>query len=351
MKTKLFIIITVVLAFGSGQAPAVPYIITDLGALGSDWESMAFGINDSGQVVGYSAPFQQDLGTAFLWENGTMTSLGTLGGDHSGAYAINNAGQVVGRSRTATGSYDSQAFLWENGSMTNLGTLGGDRSVAYDINNNGIVVGLSDVSGTDYHAFIWQNDSMDSLGTLGGDLSRAYAVNDSEQVVGTADDSQNEQYSFIWENETMLPLLGNDSFAFDINETGQIAGDYKTPGYPSYRHAYLWENGSLTDLGTLSGSNSSSATAINNSGQIVGISDYTAFIWENGTITDLNELLLNGSEWELEEARDINNLGQIVGRGIINERERAFLLTPIPEPFSLLILGLGGIIVMRKKTN
>ena len=100
---------------------------------------MASDINNHGQVVGWSYSADYSLDHAFLWSNGTMTDLGTLGGLYSGATGINDNGQVTGSAHIPADNY--HAFFYDSGTMHDLGTLGGIESYGYKINNNGVVVG------------------------------------------------------------------------------------------------------------------------------------------------------------------------------------------------------------------
>jgi probable HAF family extracellular repeat protein len=253
------------------------------------------GINDSGQVVGYSA--RSGAEHAFLWDavNG-MQDLGTLpGGTESFATGINNSGQVVGRSGIA-GRFPAHAFLWDaTHGMQDLGTLpGGNFSEARGINNSGQVVGYSDAAGTQGygHAFLWQNGVMTDLGTLPGD---------------------------------------GESYAYGISDSGQVVGESR--GFPT--HAFLWDAvHGMQNLGTLS--RDAQAYGINSNGQVVGTSEIFdpdfginhAFVWQDGTVSDLNDLIPLGSVWTLVYAYAINNAGQIALYGSNGHTAHAVLLTP-----------------------
>ena len=236
--------------------------MTDLGTLGED--SYAFGINNAGQVVGYSYTSSGES-HAFLYSNGTMTDLGTLGGD-SYALGINDAGQVVGYSYTSSGVYVYHAFLYSNGTMTDLGTLGGRHSYASGINNAGQVVGYSGTSSGAVHAFLYSNGTMTDLGTLGGSKSGALGINNAGQVVGYSYTSSGESHAFLYSNGTMTDLGtlgGRYSYALGINDAGQVVGHSYTSSNESL-HAFLYSNGTMTDLGT-----GAEAIDINNAGQVV----------------------------------------------------------------------------------
>ena len=154
----------------------------DLGTLGGD-TSVATGINDSGQVAGYSYTANDATEHAFLYSNGTMQDLGTLGGSGSIAYGINTSGQVVGQSALA-GNTMAHAFLYTAGAgMQDLGTLGGSVSHAEGINASGQVVGTSDTAAGYGDAFLYSGGVMLNLNNLispssGWFLADADAIND-----------------------------------------------------------------------------------------------------------------------------------------------------------------------------
>jgi len=233
--------------------------MTNLGTLGTDPVSFGQDINDVGQVIGDSGvlnltTFEFVESHAFIWENGTITSLGTLGGAESFAHTINNAGQVVGDSEKLSG--DFHAFIWENGTMTDLGTLGNDpNSFAEDINDVGQVIGDSgglesedfDFFGfVDPSAFIWEDGTITPLGTLPGDsFSSVIAINELGQVVGDSYNFTNDVHGFFWENGTMteIGLLGGANVLVeDINDAGQVIGSIEIDigGGLNETHAFIW---------------------------------------------------------------------------------------------------------------
>ncbi|TLY41301.1 MAG: hypothetical protein E6K61_05510 [Nitrospirae bacterium] len=301
----------------------------NLGTLPGGRVSFAYAINDAGQVVGVS----EGGSGAFLWQNGVMTDLGTLGGASSSASGINQAGQIVGISNNASG--ESHAFMWDNGTMTDLGTLPGDYySEAYGINDAAQVVGYSFDSGRTYHAFLWQAGTMTDLGNLGvAYYTVAWAINDAGQVVGGSSPAYGVEHAFLWSGGGMQDLGtlgGAASEARAINDEDEVVG--WSLNASGAAHAFLWQNGTMTDLGTLPGGYASYAYGINDAGQVVGISEDSsglrhAFLWSAGTMTDLGTL--GGC---CSEARGTNDAHQVVGGSATTAGFTNAVLWTVPGP-------------------
>ncbi len=352
----------VLFSIGAAHLQAAPiYRVTDLGTLPSGVNSLAFAMNDNGQVVGMGDTGGQDH--AFLYSGGSETDLGTLGGTFSQAQGINNSGVIVGYSSPdATSSY---AFRDSNNTMANIGALPGQiGSVAFAINNSGQIVGYSGPSNNP-EAFLYNNGTMTGLGALGGTTSAAYAINGIGHIAGGAATALNAPYhAFLYSNGTMTDigtLHGwNTSVGYGINSSDEIVGF--SQDYPSgLNHAFLYSNGTMTDLGSF-GLGYSDAYGINDNGWIVGRADTTssfsnnsrAFLDISGTMYDLNNLLdTSGAGWTLLTAEAINSSGQIVGTGYVPAGEHAFLLTPVPEPSSiaLALVGFLGIALATRRSR
>jgi probable HAF family extracellular repeat protein len=352
------------------MAPAIPgarafgaeYTVTNLGSFAGN-VSEAFGLNDLGQVVGYSNTSTNSTFPhphAFLYSKGTLTDLGTFGagqflsGDQSHAYGINNAGQIVGDSVVSVNNgtfLPSHAFLYAAGTMTDLGTLDstlGAASQAYAINGTGQIAGDSLTSNGLFHSFIYANGTMTNLGAgFPTRTTNGFAINSNGVVAGTEVLTSPTGDPALFQNGTIQDLGGTGGSAKGTNDLGQIVGQ-------SAGDAFLDSGGVMTDLGRLANGTGSIAYDINNGGVIVGSGMHTsfadtAFIYRNGVITNLNSLIDPTSGWSLTEARAINDEGQIVGTGFFFGVERAYLLTPVPEPASLAILGMAATFFLTRR--
>jgi len=342
----------------------VRYTVSNLGTLGGTIEE-ANGISNRGWVAGFSSLQGDQTAHATLWTKGKgLQDLGTLGGPSSEVTwpVKDDRGLIVGLSDTSDTDpfnesfcglspsgfdpYICRGFLWQNGVMTPLPTLGGYNGVATTVNNWGQVVGWAENNTQDsnciapqvfdWEAFVWDlNDGkIHELPPLPGDVvAAATAINDNGQVVGASSpicanagvaDSISARI-VLWQNGCVIDLgsLGGveNNLAFSINNRGEVVGQADIAGDTTY-HAFLWtKDKGMLDLGTLPGGVLSAALGMNNNGQVVGGScdangNCPAFLWQDGVMTDLNTLICHGSSLYLDYGGDINDRGEIVGQAI-----------------------------------
>jgi probable HAF family extracellular repeat protein len=326
--------------FASAAIAQTRYQITRI-PVASGANSAALGLNDKGEVVGYS--FQGDDYQAFLFSyaDKSMTEIGSLGGKLNAACAINSAGQVTGYSQDENGNLLAFVFS-RNAPIASLGTLDdGSTSEAFGINNRGEVVGDSQSGNQSHRPVLFSNNSVQDLG-LGESsepdaLETAYAINDSGQIVGRHSAGNNGFHAFLYSNGNTTDfstLGGANGEALAINKNGHVVGDSDTAD--GVAHAFLFD-GSLKDLGTLPGyENASYARGINNSDEIVGESDSAdqkrAFVYSKGHLVQLDALAQNLNEAgfaSLDVAYGINDKGWVVGYGTTSDNlTAAFVAVP-----------------------
>ena len=136
--SRISTIVCIALVLGSVPAWAQTYTIKDLGTLGGSY-AQAHGINASGEITGASTLANNSTGHSFLYSAGKIKDIGSLGGTNSVGLAINKVAQIAGYSTLSNGSY--RAFIYTNGKMTAVPTLGGNYGAAYGINISGAAVG------------------------------------------------------------------------------------------------------------------------------------------------------------------------------------------------------------------
>jgi probable HAF family extracellular repeat protein len=335
-------------AMAASPVQAQTYHLTDLGTLPGDALSSANAVNRPGEVAGSTEKH------AFRRTQDGIEDLGALpGGKLSGATAINDKGAVVGASQFRNGGAIFHATLYRKRKNSDLGVLPdfGNYSAATGINKEGRVVGYTATSGqtTDTRAFIWDRaDGMRDIGTLGGQYSRAQSINDIGMVTGSAQlgTGFGTFHAFVWDEAggmRDLGTIGGDvSDGRAINEKGHVTGSSTVDDF-NRRHAFLYRNGRMRDLGALgepgTQSDFSYAYGVNDKDVVVGTT-YTAdggavhqvaFRWKDGTMSDLEtQVDASGADYRLVIATGVNNAGQITVNAVkvSTGESRAVLLTP-----------------------
>jgi probable HAF family extracellular repeat protein len=332
------------------------YRIVQLPTLGGLQDAANF-INERGWVTGAADLTGSHHEHAYLWRDGNMLDLGTLGGTNSLSWPVNDRGEVAGDSVTSTvdpynedfchfvidgvpqpTNHTCLGYVWVRGVMTALPTLGGNNSQVFGSNNRGQVVGTSENTRRDpsctppqtlaFVPVIWQPEGViRELRLFPGDRAgAALGINDRGQVVGGSGTCAPVSpaisvHALLWEDGRVTNLGGfggtMNNAAFGVNNRGQVVGFSALAGDAAI-HAFLWQNGTMTDLGTLPGDTFSFAFGINDEAQVVGQScdasfNCRAFIWQGGAMSDLNALVPPGSSLHLMQASSINSGGEIAG--------------------------------------
>ena len=356
------------------------YTITDLSSLGGT-NSRANSINNRTWLAGYSNLSGNASRHASLWRGRALTDLGTLGGPNSAVtWSVKaDSGIVAGISQTstpdplgeawssaafypgATGTgYINLGFVWENGTMRALPTLGGNNGFATGANSRGQIVGWAENAIHDptcvppqqlqFRPVVYgpKANQIAEFPLPAGDTSgAATAINEQGQAVGIsgicdqAVGRHTAKHALLWDKGKIIDL-GNLGAPYwntptNINQRGDVVGFAGAPNDPdaNFLQAFIWtpESG-MKPLGFLPGDVHSEAYGINEKRQVVGLScdadgNCRAFMWQNGVMTDLNSAKPASYAAILEQARDINEGGEIAGRSLDSTGvRRAFLATP-----------------------
>jgi probable HAF family extracellular repeat protein len=282
-------------------------------------------VNNNGLVAGHWGLSKEDplptIGMApnagFSWTQAGGFKDITSRGEEIEVLGLNDNGQIIGGAVAPTGEAPFSAFIYDelNG-YRSLGLMGGNGSLATGINNAGVAVGISYASLQHRDlAFMWDETNGIQPIPLGFSYSRAWGINNLGQVIGIANEDGFNNNGFIWQAGVGLIPLSNDLSVVDfatprsINDLSQIVGRAKFEKNSSDQRAVIWDS-------------------------IHGI-------------RKLETLIESSSGWELLDAYDINNRGQIVGWGRFNGEFRGYVLNPIPEPSIVLIFTVivGGLLI------
>lgn len=292
--------------------------------------TVAGNINASGVVPGsyYDGSWNFRTGTytvASGWSD-IPASNPSAGFNHF-SYGINDGGTVVGQAASGGG------FIYNPGTdtITDIGKFpGNSATTAKSINSNGVIIGTGTQSNGGPMALSYVNNQWNDLGSLGGWWSAAFAVNNNNVMVGIGSLSNGYAKGMMRDLDggsvqTVFDMAGyNYGIAYGINNLDVVVGAVSNTNY--------WEVGGWS--------------------YITGMKmDGRAVIWDsvNGN-RFLDELLPAGSGWTLLAATGISDNGNITGWGEINGEIHGFMMT-VPEPMSVLLLGIGGLFTCVRKRS
>jgi probable HAF family extracellular repeat protein len=316
-------------AFLQSAEAQIKYTVTRLVPISGVYSSPG-GLNAQGDVVG-NYIWRDGTAHVFLNHAGIMHDIAALAG--SLPTGINIYGRIVGYQLPKVGPYTYfENKAWSLSQIRNFLPLA--------VNTASHIACQSQLG-----AFIWEKSGLISLPTPG--YFNALAINNADQVVGTA----GPNHAFLFSGGqaidlgTLQNLPGSSSSAIAVNDQGQIVGrsDFVVNGIGTTIHAFIYSGvnsgGRMQDIQTIDPNDvnaSSYAFGINNSGQVVGVfltpaNLLLAFVYGESQMIDLDTLIDPAAGWVLDYAGAINDAGQIMARGFFQNEtyEEACLLTPV----------------------
>jgi probable HAF family extracellular repeat protein len=322
MKTALALFASLLPALAIQAAPAPKWNIETLGSLGGGG-TIAFGVNNRGEIVGYGHTANGQL-RAFHWEAGTITNAGALHPAFGSAlYAINDHGVGVG-----TG-FGTEVAVWENGTWRSLNVAEG---TPVDINKSGDVAGTR-WAGSRALAYYYREGVRTDILPFTSEpflSSSGTALNDHGMVVGSASLDWGVEHAFTWQNGVMTDLGtlgGTNSRANDVNNRGVVVG--AASDSTQQTRAFVHDGVMRPVCGVGAGSE---ALGINDRGAIIGYVGLQGFLCDGGVLTILDDIPeVYAAGWRQMFPQDINERGWIVGWGFKvggSSNGEAFVLTP-----------------------
>jgi probable HAF family extracellular repeat protein/parallel beta-helix repeat protein len=351
MKTQLitffvcFIIISNVTSYGQ----PISFSVFEISIPGGTIISLN-SINDSGYVAGVMRVGGTDYNIIYDFKE--VTTLPFLSGyERAGAGIYLNKNRQAGGTYSSTTNSDSRGFLFQNGNITNVGTLGGPNMIITGINNSGAMSGYTGIGNSfPYHAIIYENGKLKDLGTLSHDFSRGIDINNLGHVTGWSNvvaGQNNIYHAFLYKNGQMLDLgtLGGDivSIGGAVNDSDYVVGVSENYlATPQTSRAFVWYGGGSMESLPLFGSTTvSTAFDINNNNFIIGRCNNNSIsvpvIWIDGQVYNINNLVDPG--YSVSELKAINNNNQILCSNYSSGTYRWFILNPKKGEFIVNVTG------------
>ena len=372
MRRSLVLICSSAVVALSSVALAFPpaYNILDIGVLPGDTNSQGFRISPGGVATGRSLP-NSGAAHAYSWtQGGGLLGLPNLASPARAfcvGNGVNDSGQVVGSGATTVFGSGRLPLIWNSGVVSQLPLPAGQTTGdANDINSSGVAVGSAN-SGSNQRGVIYQGGTgnfITQTGPGGTILITAFSINDSGRAVGQGIDPNNaaRNVGFVYESSNntafevgALPGM-NGALAFDVSNAGHVVGSSmlnQGSGMP-----FIWTGGGgMQAIPLPVGTSQGSARGVNSAGWAVGTASSAfaiPFVYDGVATYRLADVIPGGTGWDLStntssSALSISESGIIVGTGVLNGAVHAYAMVPVPEPLTVVLLGIGAVFARRRR--